>query len=123
MGVPFGGYGRTVSEARADASTRQPSDVLRRQRIARWATAAGLAGAAGLTVILLSTVQGPTGSTPDAGRVPVSVRAPAGVAGGGGVGPAVTPAGGAPPAVEPPAVEPGTLVPVPAPPVKTPSSR
>ncbi|GAC1319394.1 MAG: hypothetical protein NVSMB16_15210 [Acidimicrobiales bacterium] len=112
------GYERRVPETRVDASTRHDAEVLRRQRVARWATAACLAGAAGLTVILLATVQGTSGSATDAGRVPAAADATPAVPGTGGSG-AVTPAGVVPPAVEPPAPVPATA----RPPLKTSSGR
>ena len=122
MGIPVSGYECTVREARVDASIGQNAEPLRRQRVARWATAAGLAGAAGLTVILLATVQGPAGSAADP-RGSVSTSTPFGGAGVGAPG-GVAPAGATPPAVEPPGAGSGTTVSAPVPPpLATPPSR
>ncbi|GAC1538328.1 MAG: hypothetical protein NVS3B12_23330 [Acidimicrobiales bacterium] len=107
MGVPISGYERPVRDVRVEASTRPDGDELHHQRVARWATAACLAGAAGLTVILLATVQGAPVPATDVGRAPVGADANPTVPNPGVIG-SITPAGDAPPAVEPPPLVPAT---------------
>ena len=63
----------------------------RRQKVTRWAVGAGLAGAAGITVLTLATASGPT-AAPTVAAVPtVDNATPVGVATAGGLVPSAEP--------------------------------
>ena len=85
--VPQDGSAGVAAEVLTDGAVPD----CRRQKLARWAVGAGLAGAAGLTALTLATVGGPT-AAPTVAAVPTDAfTTPVGVATAGGLVPSVEP--------------------------------